>query len=123
VADEKGPTPNAAEVRTRKDAEYRSAKWKDVHEGGIPVKKLVYAGRLRLRVVSSADQTVRSGRDVDTLTAFVKDNVTVGSTIRTDGWCGYSDLGELGYKHNALTSPRDRGGHTRSTLARSTVIS
>jgi hypothetical protein len=93
----------AVEVRTRKDAEHRTAKWKDAHEGGIPVKKLVYAGRLRLRVVSSAGQTVSSGRDADTLTTFVKDNVTAGSTVRTDGWRGYSDLGEMGYKHNALT--------------------
>jgi hypothetical protein len=93
----------AVEVRTRKDAEGRAAKWKDAHEGGIPVKKLVYAGRLRLRVVSSAGQTVSSGRDAETLTAFVKENVTAGSVIRTDGWRGYSDLGEMGYKHNALT--------------------
>jgi hypothetical protein len=28
----------AVEVRTRKDAEDRSAKWKDTHEGGIPAK-------------------------------------------------------------------------------------
>ena len=95
----------AVEVRTRKDAEERSAKWRDAHEGGIPVKKLTYAGRLRLRVVSSAEQTDNplSGRDADTLTTFVKDNVSAGSLVRTDGWQGYGLLGGMGYRHNALT--------------------
>src|ERR1700730_2266220 len=71
----------AVEVRTRKDAEARGAKGREVHEGGVPVKKLTYAGRLRLRVVSSLKQseTPLSGRDIDTLTAFVMDNVTPGS--------------------------------------------
>src|SRR6202165_1980889 len=71
----------AVEVRTRKDAEARGAKAREVHEGGVPVKKLTYAGRLRLRVVSSLEQseTPLSGRDIDTLTAFVMDNVTPGS--------------------------------------------
>jgi hypothetical protein len=74
----------AVEVRTRKDAEDRSAKWKDTHEGGVPVKKLTYAGRLRLRVVSSIEQTdiPLSGRDAETLTAFVKDNVTPSSIVQ-----------------------------------------
>lgn len=54
----------AVEVRTRKDAEDRST-----HEGGIPAKKLTYAGRLRLRVISSVEQTdiPLSGRDAETL--------------------------------------------------------
>jgi transposase-like protein len=80
----------AVEVRARKDAR--------------PDKKLTYAGRLRLRVISSIEQTdiPLSGRDAGTLTAFVKDNVTAGSIVRTDGWHGYYGLGEMGYKHNAL---------------------
>src|SRR5208283_6167370 len=41
----------AVEVRRRKDAEDRAAKHRQEHEGGVPLKKLVYAGRLRLRVV------------------------------------------------------------------------
>ena len=95
----------AVEVRTRKDAEARGAKAREVHEGGVPVKKLTYAGRLRLRVVSSLEQseTPLSGRDIDTLTAFVMDNVTPGSIVRTDGWQGYNDLAEMGYRHNALS--------------------
>jgi hypothetical protein len=91
----------AVEVRTRKNSEARAVKWRDAHEGGIPAKKLTYAGRLRLRVISAVHE--RSGRDADTLIAFVKENVTALSTVRTDGWRGYGGLGEIGYRHNALT--------------------
>jgi len=84
----------AVEVRQRKDAELRAAKYKQSHEGGIPLKKLVYAGRLRLRVVS--------GRGTVDLTRFVTDCVAQGSTVRTDGWPSYNDLSGLGYKHEAL---------------------
>ena len=84
----------AVEVRTRKDAGDRAAKWKEAHEGGIPAKKLVYAGRLRLRAVS--------GKGADNLTAFIKESVAARSTIRTDGWQGYNDLPEMGYVHNPL---------------------
>jgi len=84
----------AVEVRTRKDAEDRTAKWKESHEGGIPTKKLVYAGRLRLNVVS--------GKGANSLTTFIKQNIAVGSTIRTDGWQCYKDLSEMGYTHNPL---------------------
>ena len=63
-------------------------------------RRRTYAGRLRLRVVSDPDL---SGRDSETLITFVKDNVTSGSIIRTDGWRGYNGLDEIGYRHNALT--------------------
>jgi hypothetical protein len=89
----------AVEVRTRRDTEAHSARWKDAHEGGTPVKKLTYAGRLRLRVTGQAPI---SGRDADTLITFVKDNVTPCSTVRTDAWRGYNGLSEMGYNHNAL---------------------
>lgn len=84
----------AVEVRTRKDAEDRAAKWKEAHGGGIPTKKLVYAGRLRPKVVS--------GKGADNLTSFIKENVAAGSTIRTDGWQGYNDLPEMGYSDDSL---------------------
>jgi hypothetical protein len=68
-------------------------------------QELTYAGRLRFRVVSSIEQAdiPLSGRDAETLTAFVKENVTAGSIVRTDGWQGYNDLAGIGYRHNALT--------------------
>jgi hypothetical protein len=77
----------AVEVRARKYAEDRTAKWKDAHEGGVPAKKLTYAGRLRLRVISSTAQAdiPLSGRDAETLTTFVKDTITAGSIVRTYG--------------------------------------
>src|ERR1700720_2542749 len=85
----------AVEVRARKD--------------GTRGKKLTYAGRLRLRVVSNTEQLEApiSGRDIETLTTFVTENVTPRSVVRTDGWQGYNDLRGVGYKHNILSL----GGH------------
>jgi ISXO2-like transposase domain/Transposase zinc-ribbon domain len=72
----------AIEVRSRTD-------------DGKKRKRRVYAGRLRLRVVPD--------RSAEALIGFVKDNVALGSTLRTDGWTGYPGLPELGYHHEALT--------------------
>ncbi|HEY8709744.1 MAG TPA: IS1595 family transposase [Burkholderiaceae bacterium] len=60
----------------------------------MPLKKLVYAGRLRLRVVD--------GRGTDRLETFVTENVAKGLPVRTDGWQGYEGLGALGYAHEPL---------------------
>ena len=84
----------AVEVRLRKDAERRTAKHNQAHTGGVPLKKLVYAGRLRLRLVSNR------GGD---LTRFVTASVSKGSRVRTDGWRGYNDLAGLGYNHEPLS--------------------
>jgi transposase-like protein len=72
-------------------------------------KRDVYAGRLRLRLVSDLPsmqdmmaKPALSGRSAEILTGFVKENVLPGSTVRTDGWIGYDGLGSLGYKHDAL---------------------
>jgi len=89
----------AVEVRARKDGKERAAKWKDSHRGGIPAKKLVYAGRLRLRVVE--------GKDAKSLTAFIKDDVAPGSRIRTDGAPSYRELPALGYRHDPLVLAGD----------------
>ncbi len=89
----------AIEVRARKDGEDRAAKRKDAHSGGIPLKKLVYAGRLRLRVIA--------GKDAKSLTTFVKDDVALGSLIRTDGWHGYNGLPAMGYRHYPLVLAGD----------------
>ena len=84
----------AVEVRQRKDAEDRAAKHRQKHEGGVPLKKLVYAGRLRLRVIEA--------RDAKNLIPFVHDSVAKGSTVKTDGWSIYQELPLLGYKHDPL---------------------
>lgn len=86
-------------MRARKDGEERAAKWKDSHAGGIPNKKLVYAGRLRLRVVE--------GKDAKSLTSFIKDDVAPGSIIRTDGSPSYSALSGMGYQHDPLVLAGD----------------
>src|SRR5450755_1927300 len=77
----KATVVGAVEVRKRQDAEARAAKHRQEHDGGVPLKKLVYAGRLRLRVVD--------GRRATRLETFVTDNVAKGSTVRTDGWQRY----------------------------------
>ena len=104
----------AVEVRARKDSEDRKAKWNATHEGGVPAKKLVYAGRLRLRVVSDRPSMLdmianplSTGRGAESLVGFVKENVAPGSTVRTDGWIGYMGLEDIGYKHNALAMRGD----------------
>lgn len=84
----------AIEVRVRKDDEEREAKWKDSHKGGIPAKKLFYAGRLRLRVVEN--------KDAANLAGFVNDCVLPGSTVCTDGAPSYRELPGLGYWHEPL---------------------
>ena len=93
----------AVEVRRRKDAEERIAKGKEAHADGVPLKKLVYAGRLRLRVVD--------GRGADGLVKFIRENVAEGSVIRTDGWTGYDGLGPRGYEH----TPRVLNGDGKKT--------
>ena len=50
------------------------------------------AGRLRLGVIQNADE--------ETLGAFLHKNVEPGSTIRSDGWRGYSKRALLGYTHD-----------------------
>jgi hypothetical protein len=104
----------AVEVRTRKDASERTAKWSETHAKGIPVKKLVYAGRLRLRVVSTLPtieemlvNPALSGRSAEILGGFVQENVIRGSVVRTDGWIGYRDLPALGYVHAPLAVKGD----------------
>ncbi len=84
----------AVEVRTRKDAEDRAAKNAQRHAQGKPLKKLVYAGRLRLRVVPD--------RQPESLIPFVRDSVAGGSKVKTDGCQGYLDLPKLGYEHAPL---------------------
>jgi transposase-like protein len=62
-------------------------------------KRVVYAGRLRLRLVP--------GRGARELTEFVQDNVAQGAVVRTDGWRGYDDLAKLGYTHEPLVLDGD----------------
>jgi transposase-like protein len=84
----KATVVGAIEVRTRMPVE-KSKKH----------KRVVYAGRLRLRLVP--------GRGAKELTEFVQENVAQGSVVRTDGWKGYDDLAKLGYMHEPLVLDGD----------------
>jgi transposase-like protein len=48
-------------------------------------------GRIRLQLIPDAS--------AESLTAFVRNHVNVGSRIRTDGWSGYHSVSAIGYKH------------------------
>jgi transposase-like protein len=48
----------------------------------------------RIRAVAIPDATAQS------LCGFVEDNVTQGSTVKTDGFQGYRSLNERGYLHD-----------------------
>lgn len=48
-------------------------------------------GRVRLGRVEDASS--------NSLTKFIEDNIESGSTVRTDGWKGYTGLLEKGYEH------------------------
>ncbi len=90
----KATVVGAVEVRKRQDAQARAGKHRQEHDSGVPLKKLVYAGRLLLRVVD--------GRTTENLESFVKENVVRGSLVRTDGWQGATK----GYPRLAtLTNP------------------
>jgi ISXO2-like transposase domain len=89
----------AVEVRIRKKGEGHSAKRTDAHSGGVPTKKDIYGGRLRLQVI--ADKRAKS------LTTFVSSNIASGATILSDGWHGYSDLSKMGYDHRPIVLAGD----------------
>ncbi len=59
----------------------------------------VYAGRLRLKLIVS--------REREELETFVKDNIYVGSVVRTDGAPGYKHLAAFGFKHEPLVLDGD----------------
>jgi hypothetical protein len=84
----------AVEVRLRKEGEDRVASARQQHEGGKPLKRRVYAGRLRLSIIPN--------RSAEALTGFVRDNLAPASEVRTDGWVGYFGLKEMGFRHSAL---------------------
>lgn len=58
-------------------------------------------GRIRLKRVSNA-----SGNSLE---KAIKEMVEPGSTIKTDGWNGYSQLESIGYTHNVVREESDVG--------------
>ncbi len=58
-------------------------------------------GRIRLQRIQDA-----SG---ESLLKFIEENVEQGSTVRTDGWSGYSNLSAKGYEHQVQTKTTSIG--------------
>ena len=84
----------AVEVRHRKGGEDRASSRRQEHKDGVPLKRLVYAGRLRLRAIAN--------RGSENLIPFVVENVAHRSTVRTDAWVGYQPISSFGFKHEPL---------------------
>jgi len=80
----------AVEVRRTRE----KLKWRDAHAHGVPTKGKLFAGRLRLQMISSRTQT-----EVED---FVMKSISPGSTLVTDGWLGYDCLREHGYKLDSV---------------------
>jgi hypothetical protein len=89
----------AVEVRSRKPTEDKAATGSEAHKGGKPLKRQVYAGRLRLQVCSD--------RKAATCESFVCGNVAPGAVVKTDGYQGYDSLRVGGYRHEALALNAD----------------
>lgn len=66
-------------------------------------------GRIRLKHIADA-----SG---PTLEKTVSEMVAPGSTVRTDGWCGYSKLGKKGYVHIVVAHDEQEPGEDPTPLA------
>lgn len=66
-------------------------------------------GRIRMSMVPDVSST--------SLHRFVLANVKQGSVIRTDGWCGYIGLNEIGFKHMA-TNIADSGDPAHVVMPR-----
>lgn len=94
----------AVEVRTRKPGEDKAAAGKDTHKDGKPLKRRVYAGRLRLQLVAD--------RKAANCEGFVRDNVSRGALVRTDGWHGYDGLTAGGWRHDGrVLTPEQADEH------------
>lgn len=72
----------------------RGAKGKAIVVGAVDIRSK-YANRVRLKAIPNVTSA--------TLTAFIKENIEEGSTIKTDDWVGYNGLEKLGYKHVITT--------------------
>ena len=84
----------AVEVRDRKNADKVDDRLRHGYVAAVPSRKLVYAGRLRLRVTD--------GRSASELVAFVNQNVAKGTVIRTDDAKSYKTLPGFYYEHQPL---------------------
>lgn len=61
------------------------------------------AGRLRLQVLKCASE--------EEIGKFIRENVSLGSTIKSDGWSGYSSNALSGYQHQREVQGIPQRGH------------
>lgn len=69
-------------------------------KNGMVKKK---AGRLRLQILRAASE--------DEIGRFIRDNAAPGSTIKSDGWRGYSTTALAGYQHQREVQGSPQRGH------------
>jgi hypothetical protein len=82
--------------------EDRMAGRKTLRKAGVMAAvEIVGQGSGRIRMGMIEDFTS------ETLTGFVRANVGQGSLVKTDGWSGYCDLPDFGYRHRPRTIGRD----------------
>jgi len=91
----KATVVGAVEVRTKKEGE--GSKANANHSKGTPVKRQIYAGRLRLRIIEN--------RTAEVLQGFIRENISEGSTVRTDGLKSYGNL--QGFLHMPMVMGGD----------------
>jgi predicted RNA-binding Zn-ribbon protein involved in translation (DUF1610 family) len=90
----------AVEVRLKKPTDDKAKSQHQHHKGGVPIKKRVYAGRLRLSLIED--------RSTKNITTFATNNLAPNSTVRTDGWKCYDELLDLGFNHEPVKLRGDR---------------
>jgi transposase-like protein len=65
-------------------------------------------GRIRLSIIPDASAI--------SLNTFIQDHINEDSHIRTDGWSGYQNLPDLGYKHTVVDSKELNIAHLTISL-------
>lgn len=105
--------------RVEVDETYVGGEEKGVHGRQTEKKSLVVIaaqedgagiGRVRMRRVADASAA--------SLLPFVADAVELGSVVHTDGWQGYSELGDMGYVHEVTVLRRKRQSAASELLPR-----
>jgi transposase-like protein len=74
----------------------RGAEGKELIVIAAECSGLKRVGRIRVQRIPDAS--------AESLEKFIKENITKGSTIHTDGWKSYGSLSALGYKHLPIKS-------------------
>ncbi len=85
--------------------EVRISKKEDLVDGKY--KKRRYAGRIRMRLIPNRGKVA--------LTKFATENIKAGTTVITDDWIGYVDLGKW-FDHKVVMVDDEEKGFTKAEL-------